>query len=40
MNAEIRRLIRQRAEDRCEYCRMWQSDEAWSRFHAEHIMAG
>jgi hypothetical protein len=39
MNAEIRRLIRQRAGDCCEYCGMRQSDEAWSRFHVEHIVA-
>lgn len=38
VDAESRRLVRQRAENRCEYCRL---PEAMSdvRFHIEHIVA-
>lgn len=39
MNAELRRQVRKRAEDRCEYCGITQEEEGWSRFHVEHIVA-
>ena len=39
MNAEIRRLVRQRAGDRCEYCGVSQNEEGWARFHVEHVIA-
>jgi len=34
-----RRLVRERAEDRCEYCRMLQNDQPFLAFHVEHIIA-
>ena len=39
MNAELRRLIRERAGDCCEYCGISQREAGWSRFHVEHIVA-
>jgi hypothetical protein len=39
MNAELRRLVRERAGDCCEYCGISQQEEGWSRFHVEHIVA-
>lgn len=38
MTADERRQVRARADERCEYCHMRQLDEAWSRFHVEHIV--
>lgn len=38
MDAAIRRLVRQRAHERCEYCRLPQ-DAVDLRFHIEHIVA-
>ena len=37
MNAATRRLVRERAEFRCEYCRIHEDDEPYS-FHLEHII--
>lgn len=39
MNAATRRLVRQRAEDRCEYCQLPQSAAPFLTFHVEHIRA-
>jgi len=39
MDAERRRLVRDRAQDRCEYCRLPQSAAPFLRFHLEHIRA-
>ena len=38
MNAETRSLVRVRAADRCEYCRIHQ-DHYIITFHVEHIVA-
>jgi hypothetical protein len=38
MDAETKRLVRERAEGRCEYCRVRQQDFTIS-FHVEHIVA-
>ena len=35
----VRRAVRQRAESRCEYCRMRESWEDSNRYHVEHIRA-
>ena len=35
----LRELVRTRAGDRCEYCRLHQDDEPFFRFHLEHIVA-
>jgi len=37
MNAATRRLVRQRAGRRCEYCRIHEDDEPFT-FHIEHIV--
>jgi hypothetical protein len=34
-----RELVRQRAENRCEYCRLRQEHDAFHPFHVEHIIA-
>jgi len=39
MEPELRRRVRQRAGNRCEYCRLHQEHEAESPFHIEHIVA-
>ncbi len=39
MDLEVRRRARQRAGDRCEYCRLRQEHEEESPFHTEHIIA-
>ncbi len=39
MDAETRRLVRDRAENRCEYCRLPQSAAPFFAFHTEHIRA-
>ncbi|MBI1832284.1 MAG: HNH endonuclease [Planctomycetes bacterium] len=39
MNSGLRRLVRRRAGDRCEYCRMHQYDDPALTFHVEHIIA-
>ena len=35
----LRDLVRVRAGDRCEYCRLHQDDDPFFRFHIEHIVA-
>ena len=39
MNAALRRLVRRRAGNRCEYCRIHQQDDPHLSFHVEHIIA-
>ena len=39
MEAATRRLVRQRAQDRCEYCRLPQAAQPFVTFHVEHIIA-
>ncbi len=39
MDAATRRLVRDRAEDWCEYCRLPQSAFPFLTFHIEHIYA-
>lgn len=39
MDAATRRLVRQRAEGRCEYCRLPQAAQPFVTFHVEHIIA-
>ena len=39
MNAALREMVRRRAADRCEYCRIPQSAIPDVRFHVEHIVA-
>lgn len=35
----IRRMVKERAEGRCEYCRIRQSWEPFHAYHVEHIVA-
>ncbi len=37
--AANRRFVRQRAGNRCEYCRMHEDDEPFFAFHLEHVIA-
>ena len=37
--AADRRLVRERARGRCEYCRMAEAWEPYFSYHVEHIMA-
>jgi HNH endonuclease len=39
MDEGIRRLVRERARGRCEYCRLHQDDYGFQSFHVEHIVA-
>lgn len=39
MDAAARRLVRERAGNACEYCRLAQADEPFASFHVEHIVA-
>jgi len=39
MDAATRRVVRDRAGNRCEYCRIHQDDEPFFRLHVEHIVA-
>jgi hypothetical protein len=39
MDAATRRLVRRRAGDRCEYCRLPQAAAPFLTFHVEHIQA-
>ena len=39
MDAVTRQSVRQRALDRCEYCRLPQSSQPFVTFHVEHIIA-
>jgi hypothetical protein len=38
ISAELRRLVRARAADRCEYCRIEQAHESFLSFHIEHVI--
>ena len=37
--ASLREQVRQRAEDRCEYCHLHQSAAPFFTFHLEHVRA-
>jgi 5-methylcytosine-specific restriction endonuclease McrA len=39
MDAAARERVRQRAGNRCEYCRLSQSGTPYAAFHVEHIIA-
>jgi hypothetical protein len=39
MDQALRSLVRRRANDVCEYCRLPQASIAYVRFHVEHIIA-
>jgi len=39
MDAVTRRQVRQRADNRCEYCRAHQADESYFTYQVEHILA-
>jgi len=39
MDAATRRLVRKRADDRCEYCRLPQSAAPLFTYHIEHVQA-
>lgn len=39
MDTATRNRVRQRAESRCEYCRLSESATPFIPFHAEHIIA-
>ena len=39
MQRNLRRLVRERAENRCEYCGMPQKLLPFARFHVDHIIA-
>ncbi len=39
MDSRLRQFVRERAEYRCEYCRLRQEHEPSRIFHVEHIIA-
>jgi hypothetical protein len=39
IDAATRRLVRERAGNRCEYCGLFQADLTFAAFHIEHIIA-
>ena len=39
MKVTTRQLVKARAGNRCEYCRLHQDQEPYYRFHIEHIIA-
>ena len=39
MSPRLRRLVRNRARRRCEYCRLHENDLPLWSFHADHIVA-
>jgi hypothetical protein len=39
MDALLRQQVRDRAGDRCEYCRLRQRQDPFHSFHVEHIVA-
>jgi hypothetical protein len=39
MDETVRQFVRERAELRCEYCRISQDALPWASFHVEHIRA-
>ena len=38
MRPALRKLVRDRAGNRCEYCRVRQEDDPFFTFHVEHIL--
>jgi hypothetical protein len=38
MDAALRRLVRQRAGSRCEFCRLQETQLTFARFHIEHVI--
>jgi hypothetical protein len=38
MQRRLRNLVRTRAGNRCEYCRIHQDDDPFFRFHIEHVV--
>jgi len=38
MEVSLRAFVRERTENRCEYCRLRQDDSPFARFHIEHII--
>jgi len=38
MDAATKRFVRNRAEERCEYCRLPQSAQPFLTFHLEHVI--
>ena len=39
MDSSTRKTVRERAENRCEYCRLHQDQLPFVSFHVEHIIA-
>ena len=39
MDAGLRAFVRQRADRRCEYCRLHEDDSDFLAFHVEHVVA-
>ena len=39
IGSATRRLVRRRADNRCEYCRAHQDDEPFFRYQIEHVIA-
>jgi hypothetical protein len=39
LDAVVRNLVRDRAGNRCEYCRTHQDQDPFFRFHCEHVIA-
>ena len=39
MDTSVRELVRRRADDRCEYCRLPQAAAPFFTFHIDHIRA-
>ena len=39
MDAALRRLVRERAGNRCEYCRLHQDQDAFFTFPIDHVIA-
>jgi hypothetical protein len=39
MDAGVRERVRQRANDRCEYCRLRQASDPYHNFRVEHVVA-
>jgi hypothetical protein len=38
MDQALANLVRERAGERCEYCRLHQDDAPFYRFHVEHVI--
>jgi len=39
MEAPLRKLVRERAGNRCEYCRIHQNQDPFFAFHIDHVIA-